>query len=253
MAGVFRHLKSPRLPSSAPGQEFVDMGQTSAAPDQSDQWIARDTPLLHLGLGGIERSERLSRDVIEDGNDAGRIPSSAQNAALELSLLRVFDRESSFLCNGLGHGSAAHGDAARQNRFAVLHGAEGRLLVTDVRNQMIPVELENRGQVGQHQAAGFQDVRIATGRLELIERLGNVVAFDQGRCDRPVIPVAFEKIPVDENVLEFEGRLGFDLEGNRLGESPRIAEGKFEIVSPPAFLKSNIRKCSLEGPREILK
>ena len=65
-------------------------------------------------------------------------------------------------------------------------------------------------------------------RLQFCNRRGDVLFTSESGGDDTVLAFGGEDIPIDDDVVEVEGRLGFDFEGDRLSESSGVGEGKLE-------------------------
>ncbi len=98
--------------------------------------------------------------------------------------------------------------------------------MSDIRQQAGSLELEDRGQVRQHQSLRLHGSRIDPGFPDRIEEQCDLGARRQCRRHFGAARLLADDLPVDEEVAQVEGHLGVDLEWNGGADLAPVPEGE---------------------------
>ncbi len=105
----------------------------------------------------------------------------------------------------------------------------------EIQQQAVAREVEQARQVAEHESFGFEDPGLDPGRPELGKTPRDVVAMGQGNENLAAPRGAADRRPVEDDVVQVEGGLPLDREGNRGSEFLGIAKRELELVQGDPF------------------
>ena len=210
------------------GQKLVDPMEAGGSSHQHDLTQGRGIGGSGGGFQGTQRSHHLPGELVHY-RDAGRgfLAAGAPEDPLgDLAPFRLHLSDPMLSRQGFGDGQTRDRDGTGGGRPPVHAQAKGGLAVTDVHQEAGSLEVEDRGQVRQHQPLRLHGSRIDPGFPDRIEEQCDLGARCQRRRHLGALALVADDLPIDEEVLQVEGHLGVDLEWDGGADLAPVPEGE---------------------------
>ena len=161
----------------------------------------------------------------------------AEDAVAALGALGFVPFEVAFARDRLGEQAPTERQRARRARDALDEQAERRLAVSQVDEQARAGHFDEGREIGEREAFDFEHARAESGVAQRFESCRDFRARHHAREHVGRGAILADQLPVDEDVVEVEGRLVLDLEGHRLRDAAALAEREVDRAPRDAIAR----------------
>ena len=180
-----------------------------------------------VALEAAERPDDFAAQPVDHEMGSG----GGLDTLVALYALGLVPDEPAFVRHRLGEGATRNGNGSHGEWLPLRTKGERRLAVTDIHVELRPSLGEQRVQIRQHHALDLERARL---KARFAQRFQSTPDLGPRRCERDHLcarTVASDHVPVHHDVLECEGHLAFQLEGDGLCEAAPLAKGQEEAAS----------------------